>query len=117
MRSELSNQIYKKPYSLSPRLPFKFEHRVLDHDEQYTDMCLSNISIENITEVSLTLGANRDFEGPARDQPVGGPNCSSAFSPIFNPIFPQDSDIPVDKGEAFSMLLSYQKANFRVASP
>ena len=53
VRSELSNQIYKKPYSLSPRLPFKFEHSILDHDEQSIEQCLSNVTIQNITGVKL----------------------------------------------------------------
>lgn len=60
VRSELSNQIYKKPYSLSPRLPFHFEHNVLDHDEQHSNECLSNVIVENITGVA-SPGANHDL--------------------------------------------------------
>lgn len=50
-RSEGTSEMYKKPYSLSPRLPFRFGHQILDHDDQETDICLSNLFLENITGV------------------------------------------------------------------
>lgn len=53
VKSEMPNQIYKKTYTLSPRQPFNIKHTILDHDEQHQDVCISNLTFENMTGVII----------------------------------------------------------------